>query len=879
MESSSNSSAQQNNECLAPYATMNNSNVYNSSAPLPTYNFKQILTNVSHADADEVKLVSPKLKLHSLLAEYAATINEINRLIVSSGATLNTSDANKQQKFTKNLNKDLNKNLSKNNSSDSSSQKDASLVAVVAVSEATNKKVNQENAQLDSELTGLLKQRDTLKSIICIYLNESYKIRMLDSQTGLPFLQSKNDIPLNCFISSEAVWWCIANIDEIDNESEAIQLIQIMCDFDLIRHINIHQKIFIHGFYLYYIVTDENEMSSHLYTKDYLEVGFCDIDKMPLKSASLINLPVTWNEMLTAYQRIFADFSRTEFSNNTKKVHSNNNINNNNTANNSNTNNHRNNNNNCNNNAMNGTSSVSDSSKINPSEEFMRYVNVDVDVNRRSNRVEWASAVYRPYYHPLCAFELEIQWEMATGSLLSELLFSYSKLSNRFNFHLVPAPIDPFAVPIVANSDPLRRSLYIKLNLTCLIQQEEKSLFESFIDDRYKFAIDASESDAKSLEENFGEFFYFLLNKMLSRDLIEKRIRDDAEFFKQELHEFIETERINYLQFFQEAILEKFGFVRNAAIVKTLDLKDPKDEDPVHFIHSTGGMFVQIPNYSSSYLSFRSRHTSANTQQQSSSNNEASATNKTSFQNPIKLDTINENQNHMMTRISSAAATATNTSSNSSDKITSLDTPTNSLNQTITHSLQKRERSSSKSQQLEFLRLNPKAYLSDNISTSSSIDSSNNESTLNSLLNDASSRLSDISAMHAQNVKGNNDGTTTSSAITTEITNDKKDTCSINLAKEKLTTNEQEHIHLTPHASEAAAAGSSFRSKPFYIESEGFIGFLWSWNFMLGKKWRSQFTGDETFQDNMLADFRLFCSNQDGRLQAFFNETKKFFKK
>ena len=65
-----------------------------------------------------------------------------------------------------------------------------------------------------------------------------------------------------------------------------------------------------------------------------------------------------------------------------------------------------------------------------------------------------------------------------------------------------------------------------------------------------------------------------------------------------------------------------------------------------------------------------------------------------------------------------------------------------------------------------------------------------------------------------------------------------------------------------------------FKSKPFYAESEAFIGFLWSWNFMLGKKWRSQFTGDESFQDNMLADFRVFCANQDGRLQAFFNETK-----
>lgn len=52
------------------------------------------------------------------------------------------------------------------------------------------------------------------------------------------------------------------------------------------------------------------------------------------------------------------------------------------------------------------------------------------------------------------------------------------------------------------------------------------------------------------------------------------------------------------------------------------------------------------------------------------------------------------------------------------------------------------------------------------------------------------------------------------------------------------------------------------------------VGFLWSWNFMLGKRWRNQYTGDESFQDNMLTDFRLFCSNKDERLEKFYNETK-----
>ena len=65
----------------------------------------------------------------------------------------------------------------------------------------------------------------------------------------------------------------------------------------------------------------------------------------------------------------------------------------------------------------------------------------------------------------------------------------------------------------------------------------------------------------KYLAENYGEFLDYLLeSKGMCKETIEKRleIEDEAvDFVKQELHEFIESERISYLQCFQEAILEK----------------------------------------------------------------------------------------------------------------------------------------------------------------------------------------------------------------------------------------------------------------------------------------------------------------------------------
>lgn len=53
------------------------------------------------------------------------------------------------------------------------------------------------------------------------------------------------------------------------------------------------------------------------------------------------------------------------------------------------------------------------------------------------------------------------------------------------------------------------------------------------------------------------------------------------------------------------------------------------------------------------------------------------------------------------------------------------------------------------------------------------------------------------------------------------------------------------------------------------------IGFLWSWNFMLSKRWRTSNTGDEHFQDTVLRDFRAFCSNEENRLEEFWTQYRE----
>ena len=69
-----------------------------------------------------------------------------------------------------------------------------------------------------------------------------------------------------------------------------------------------------------------------------------------------------------------------------------------------------------------------------------------------------------------------------------------------------------------------------------------------------------------------------------------------------------------------------------------------------------------------------------------------------------------------------------------------------------------------------------------------------------------------------------------------------------------------------PHTGSNTTETDSVTSSAYYQ-----VGFLWSWNYMLTKRWRSSNTGDEHFQDKVLADFRSFCSNDENRLKDYWS--------
>ncbi|XP_069135041.1 LOW QUALITY PROTEIN: GATOR complex protein Iml1-like [Argopecten irradians] len=264
-----------------------------------------------------------------------------------------------------------------------------------------------------------------------------------------------------------------------------------------------------------------------------------------------------------------------------------------------------------------------------------KYVSIDVDVLDKSDRPEWASVRYHSYYSSTCAFQLQLQWMVATGSILGELVYSWARKMSSCGFHMIPVPVDPFALPSAPDSDSLRGPIFVPLDIDCL--------------------TNGGTSITKGHSRTWREKLYS----------------------------------------FQIAIIKRFGFMPGGVRDISEDAYPMgQGEDYSHYVHCTGGNFVLMED----------------------------------------------------SHISSPGV---------------RDSP----------------------------------Y---------------------------------------------------SSSFT------KKSTAE--LRKDYIKRSQSSHFHQQEQ------------------ETESKIGYLWSWNFMSSKRWRSGNTGDEFFQDKMLADFRDFCSNKENRLQEFWLE-------
>lgn len=561
---------------------------------------------------------------------------------------------------------------------------------------------------------------------------------MMDPVDGLSLIQNQAGLPSNCFISKEAVAWCRQNVAGIDTTAGAVALLQRLMDDHLVLHCSGNpQHKFIYGFYLYYVpskVLSKPDTSmgghpgSHLATPGanfnlLFQNEWCEVAVLPVHEEDEPHLDDTDAEdeatpkggspgtsPPTQQAHFFLPMDKRD---SVAKILL----------------------------TAESRRKRSDSELIPEIEDWRvvtgftehksgqptatllhKYTNVEVDPAKKSDRREFAIARYHAYYSPVCAFELQLQWMVATGGILGDLVYSYARKASLCGFHLLPVPCDPFALPYNNSSDPLRGPTFVPLDM------------EAFPDDLLK--------------------------------------------------DYTSEKRQDMLYKIQDAIVKRFGFMPCSVKVPELD----RDE-------SNHGQRRKPSNYGYSYTSSHSG------------------------------EEVQENFNHQYVHCTAGMFILIPDSNLSQDwhsqTSTMLRPPRTSSTATMVSALVGTSPFSSSRLSNAGLGITAGAIGGSVLAGTSPYSSASSSTT------------------------GAGDG-----AVSPEP-----------LDPMEMSKRSSADLHKLYIARQA--------ERP-----EKQVGFLWTWNYMSSKRWRSPNTGDEAFQDTMLADFRRFCSNDEGRLTEFWDNFK-----
>ncbi|XP_043477241.1 GATOR complex protein Iml1 isoform X9 [Leptopilina heterotoma] len=160
-----------------------------------------------------------------------------------------------------------------------------------------------------------------------------------------------------------------------------------------------------------------------------------------------------------------------------------------------------------------------------------KHTHLDTDILNnitKSDRIEWGHLRYQSVFKADHSYELVVQWVASSGSIVADLIFLWQRKALMCGLHMVPIPSDLLALPFTLKSDPLRGPIFIPLSTECLMNKR-RYLFEEFREDTY-------------------------------------------------------TQR---LFLFQEAILQRFGFI--PCITEC-------NENDRQYVHVTGNAFILIPS-------------------------------------------------------------------------------------------------------------------------------------------------------------------------------------------------------------------------------------------------------------------------------------------
>eukprot|EP00092_Neocalanus_flemingeri_P072503 GFUD01089255.1.p1 GENE.GFUD01089255.1~~GFUD01089255.1.p1 ORF type:complete len:533 (-),score=132.20 GFUD01089255.1:9-1607(-) len=267
---------------------------------------------------------------------------------------------------------------------------------------------------------------------------------MRNPNTGLSFVGKNTPLPQSTFVSAEAVMWLMEHVEGVTSEKRAISIMEQMLEQNCVRHASGDSRIrFVYGFYLYFLVEKDQGPTAYqgdrlAFSSDWIEAAL----ELFRPDREEVDLQCCSDE--SGFGVDFLQQSIRRFSGNS-----------------------------------------GDFNKPNTFKDYaFKSFTVDIDSVGKSERPEWGEGKYQGKYRPDKAFELKVNWSVATGAVITELVSNWARKAQSNGLSIIPIPGDPFALPS-QNSDPIRGPIFIELDTECL-KQEKSNLFEEFTEDSWE---------------------------------------------------------------------------------------------------------------------------------------------------------------------------------------------------------------------------------------------------------------------------------------------------------------------------------------------------------------------------------------------------------
>ncbi|XP_039177071.1 GATOR complex protein DEPDC5 isoform X3 [Crotalus tigris] len=275
--------------------------------------------------------------------------------------------------------------------------------------------------------------------------------------TGIQLLSEQKGLSPSCFISAEVVHWLVNVVEGVQTQAMAIDIMQKMLEEQLIIHASGEAlRTFIYGFYFYKIVEDKEQERGGIqqpalwhtakdefsaFQRKWFEVAFV-VEELLHSDIPAFLLP--WLPSRPAsYASRHSSFSR----------------------------------------SFGGRSQAAALLAATVPEQ--RTVTLDVDINNRTDRLEWCSCYYHGNFSLSAAFEIKLHWMAVTAAVLFEMVQGWHRKATSCGFLLVPVLEGPFALPSYLYGDPLRAQLFIPLSISCLLKEGSEHLFDGFEPETY----------------------------------------------------------------------------------------------------------------------------------------------------------------------------------------------------------------------------------------------------------------------------------------------------------------------------------------------------------------------------------------------------------